>query len=429
MFGRASLVAAIVLTTGLAGCIGGNDDEPIETENTNQTQGLPDNATVAPDGRGDISAFKETNKTETGMGGQMHAHDYWQGKERLDSVAWIDGGLIPFPVTPCKKSDGSCTAGGSGETYPPGTAIADFDLAAPPEMGMIYEGTQKVEVKLVKLNSLADDTPPNPAGKVYFDYLAANDEPGQFRKGGELTLDQPFVIDIEPTDADMPHQTKSLWIFRIYSNTEMVTFGFNITISLVRGYDVVNWPPHPDLYADRPTRVVYEGPQDIGSKGSIDSLLYGSDAGWLHPEKVISWGTDRVEVTITNVQFTPDTPVAPPPKGFVFEYHNASKPPLLGNGEQGVRMEDPTSDGTTYRFVIDLTEDRGDAMDTPYAQYSRWGFRLVPYWEQATGTCVDEAFWPGLLVGCQWYGWTLTYDIKVEAHGHSTAGGAPEAVG
>ncbi|HWH09153.1 MAG TPA: hypothetical protein VNX21_08130, partial [Candidatus Thermoplasmatota archaeon] len=344
--------------------------------------------------------------------------------------AWIDSGLIPLPLLPCKGE--GCTVGGSGETYPAGTAIADYDLAPPPEMGMVYEGTKQVEVKLVTFESASvrgNQLPGNPVGEVYFDYLAANDEPGQFRTGGQLRLNEPFVIDIEPTMADMPHQTKSLWIFRVYSNSQMATFSFNITISLVKGYDVVNWPPHPDLYADRPTRVVYEGPQKLGSKGTIDSLVYGSDAGWLHPEKVISWGTDRVEVTVGNVVFTPDTPVAPPPKGFVFEYHNASKPPLLGNGEQGVRLEDPTSDGTTYHFTIDLKGDRGDAYDTPYAQYSRWGFRLVPYWEQATGTCIDEAFWPGLLVGCQWYGWTMSYDLKIVAHGHSTAGGAPEAVG
>ena len=431
MFGRASLVAALVLTTGLAGCIGGNDDEPIETDNTNQSQDLPENATFAPDGRGDISAFKETNKTETGMGGTMHAHDYWQGKERLDSIAWIDAGLIPFPVTPCKKSDGSCTAGGSGETYPPGTAIADFDLAAPPEMGMIYEGTKQVEVKLTKFTGPSAEgqaAPANPAGKVYFDYLAANDEPGQFRTGGELLLDQPFVIDIEPTMADMPHQTKSLWVFRIYSNTEMVWFEFNITISLVRGYDVVNWPPHPDLYAEKAERIVFDGPVKLSSKGTLDSNLYGTDAGWTHPERVISWGTDRLEITITSPSFTTAVPI--PPSGYVFEFHNASKPPLLGHGAQyGGRLTDPASTGQEYHFTIDLAADRGDAYDTPYAQYSRWGFRFLPQFDNAAGACVDNGFVQQFLVGCQFVPWEGTYNMKIVAIGHSTANGAPEAVG
>ena len=56
-------------------------------------------STSAPDGRGDISAFKETNRTETGTGGMMHAHDYWSGETR--KVIWQqDIGLIPFPLMP-----------------------------------------------------------------------------------------------------------------------------------------------------------------------------------------------------------------------------------------------------------------------------------------------------------------------------------------
>jgi hypothetical protein len=116
------------------------------------------------------------------------------------------------------------------------------------------------------------------------------------------------------------------------------------------------------------------------------------------------------------------------PKGFVMEYRNASTPFLMANGvAYGGRMEDPASTGTEYHFTIDLTQDRGDAMDTPYAQYSRWGFRLVPYWEgdAVTGKCVDELFFPGILFGCQWYPWDISYAMKVVAVGHSTAQGVP----
>jgi hypothetical protein len=383
---------------------------------------LPANATNAPDGRGAISAFNETNKTETkGIGAMMHQHDYWKGKERLEDVAWIDSGLIPLPLLPCKKSDNSCTLGGStpdADTYPALTAIADYDLAAPPTMGMVYEGTKTVEVKLKDLTGPAGEPVPNPAGQVYFDYLAANDEPGHFRKGGELKLGEPFKIDIKPTDADMPHQTKSLWVFRIYSNSEMIWFQFNITISLVKGYDVVNWPPHPNLYAEKPTREVYGGPVKLASKGSVDGLLFGSDAGWTSPQKVISWGTDSIDVEITGVQFTGQVPV--PPKAFVLEYRNASSPFLMANLPNWHTMDDKASDGKSYHFSVDLAGDRGDAMDTPYAQYSRWGFRLIPVWDDTVG-CVDDL----ILWDCQWYPWEMSYALKITATGHSTAEGVP----
>ena len=423
----------LLMTTAIVGCIGNKDAPTLDKSSTTNTTAL--NSTVAPDGRGMIEAFNETNKTETtGIGAMAHTHDYWGGKERLDNVMWVNSGLIPFPIVPCKRADNGCSLGSSTpgtDTYPPLTTIADYDFAAPPRMGMVYEGTKTVEIKMTKFAgpSLAPDPVPappgNPTGQVFFDYLAANDEPGKFRHGGELKLNEPLKIDIKPTDADMPHQTKSLWLLRIYSNTNMGWFEFNITVSLVKGYDVVNWPPHPDLYADRKDRIVTEGPIKIASKGSIDGVLFGSDAGWTNPQRVISWGTDSVDVEFTNVAFNGQVPV--PPKGFVMEYRNASTPFLMANGvAYGGRMSDPGSDGKSYHFTIDITKDRGDAMDTPYAQYSRWGFRLVPYWEDTgVGMCVDELVFPGLLFGCQWYPWEMAYTLKVTAHGHSTASGVP----
>jgi len=420
----------MVLAT-LAGCIG-NKDGPVTPESTNQTTTLLPNQTEAPNGAGKISAFNETNKTETtGIGAMMHTHDYWHGKERLE-VGYLRGGLIPFPLASCKKPNGDCTTGsttpsldGSGDTYPVGSAIADFALPAPPDAGMIYEGTKSVEFKMVLYNVAGPDSG-NPAGQVFLDYMASNDEPGHFHKAGELKLNTPVKIEIQPTDADMPHQTKSLWIFRVYSNSQMVSFNFNITVTAVKGYDVVNWPPHPNLYAEKNSRTVFDGPVKLQSKGTVDSNMWGSDAGWTHPQKVISGGTDRVEIEVSNVAFASDTGAPVTPTGYVFEYNNASKPPLLGNGAQySGRLKDAQSDGKTFHFVIDISKDRGDAYDTPYAQYSRWGFRLVPQFDQGNSACPDDAFAQEFLVGCQFVPWTVTYNIKIVAFGHSTAEGVP----
>jgi hypothetical protein len=441
MLGRAVFVSVLMVSGVLVGCIGGTEEPKIENQTSTNNTLLP-NETVAPDGRGSISAFNETNKTETkGIGAMMHTHDYWKGKERLD-VGYIDAGLIPFPLAPCKRPNGDCSVGSTtpatgdgGDTYPVGTAIADFLKA--PRSQLIPEGTKQLELKLTKFTgpTVAPDPapapPPNPAGQVFFDYLAANDEPGKFHKGGELKLNQPFLIDLKPTDADMPHQTASLWIYRIYSNSQMVWFEFNITITAIKGYDVVNWPPHPDLYAEKPDRTVFEGPVKLTSKGTVDSNLFGSDAGWTHPEKVISWGTDSIDIEFAGVTFNSQTSIAP--TGWVFEYNNASKPPLLGNGAQySARLKDPGSDGKSYHFHIDLKADRGDAYDTPYAQYSRWGFRLVPQFDQAQAGCYDDPLPEGrfiqqFLVGCQFVPWDAAYTMKIVAHGHSIAAGVPQS--
>ena len=433
MLGKALCATVVIVLASLAGCISKGDD-PVDDQSTTQTSDTvidANDSTVAPDGR-TISAFQETNRTEVGTGSMDHSHDYWGGKERLENVAWIDAGLIPIPLLPCKKPGGGCSAGATTpntDTYPALTTIADFDLGEPPLMGMIYEGTKQVELVMTEFTGpceMDQCAPANPAGKVFFDYLAANDEPGAFRAGGELKLNEPFVIDIAPTDADMPHQAKSLWIFRIYSNSEMVWFDFNITINLIKGYDVVDWPPHPDLYAENSVRTVFEAPVHQESKGSIDSFTFGSDQGWIHPQRVISWNTKTVEVAITGVNFVGDADAVAPPTGFMLEYNNASKPYLMANSVAGTRIEDPGSDGTSYNFMIDLSEDGGFAYDTPYAEYSRWGFRLVPYWEDSVteSGCVDELFFPGILFGCAWYPWKMDYTMVIKATGVPAA---PEA--
>ena len=97
---------------------------------------------------------------------------------------------------------------------------------------------------------------------------------------------------------------------------------------------------------------------------------------------------------------------------------------LAGDFERISPPVDVVEDHDSYHFSIDLTHDRGDAMDTPYAQYSRWGFRLIPIWDDATGC--ESSDIGSYAAGCQWYPWELTYTLKVVGAGHSTAGGVTE---
>lgn len=426
MLPRAFALAALILGATFAGCLGG-EDAPTDVApqgDDDADDGVLDvnDSTQAPDGRGDISAFKETNRTEMGSGGMEHKHDYWQGRDRVN-IAYIDSGLIPFPLMPCKKE--SCTLG-DAETYPAGTAIADYDI--PTRDGgdyLILEGSKQVEFTLLEATDEAGN--PHPNLHVMFDYLTTKDEPGAFRQGGELKLNEPFVVPIQPTEADMPHQTKSLWVLRIYS-AEPNAFGFNISVDVVRGYDVVDWPPHPDLYADRTERILFDQSVTLESKGTVDFNLYGRDGGWVRPERIISYGTDRIEITISDVKFEgQDGAPAVGSRGFVLEYHNASKPPLMGNGAQyGDRLEDPATDGATWHYTLDISNDP-QSYDTPYGQSSRWGFRFVPKYEDEDGTICPKGddgingFLQQVLVGCQFVPYKITYTAKIVAYGHSTA--------
>ncbi len=378
----------LVLLAVSAGCLGKSSP----TETAASTDGpassgvVQDNQTAAPDGRGDLAAFKETNRTVTnGTDSMDHKHDYWGGEDRK-MLLQDDYGLIPIPLIPENKA--------------PGTAIADFDL---PEPFLVYEGTSHLEVLFEKVCVWVDitcTTNSHPAISIYVDYLTAIDDPGEFHEAGKATPGTPLIIPVAPTQADMPHQTKSLWLFRIYTG-EVNAFSFNVTITAVKGGQVVNWPPHPDLYADRPERIVFEGPVTGESPGIAASFLYGDDANWVYPDRIISYGTDSIEVTVTRKAWNSATP-EPAPEKFELQVNNASYIPKVGNGDPaGLRLTPKNIDGDTYTFDVPVDLQ---GYDTPYGTQSRWGFRFVP---------LEQRGLP----------WSHDYDMKIVARGHSIEAG------
>lgn len=411
----------LLVVGGLAGCVGAKV-EPTEDVETKAADNVIDEnvSTSAPDGRGEISAFKETNKTEVGSGGEMHSHDYWGDKTRLELLSqtmWF----IPLPAWPCRSGTAP-----SGDCYNPGTSIADIDI---PEPTLVYEGTGAVEILFKDFcvgptgRSIfgAPATPcvPNPQVKMGFDYLTSADEPGQWRTYGFVEEGVPVIIPVKPEEADMPHQAKSFWLFRIY--TEYATsVMFNFTVTAVKGNAVVDWPPHPDLYADKSEREILNGPFTTDTRGWADFWITGNDGSWVHPERVISYGTERVEVFVTKKSFSAANGLPIEPDYFYLDYHNASFISKMGNGDLvGGRIVDEGSDGTTYHFVIPVT---AYDMDTPYGTKSRWGFRFAARFSEDTCPGID----PSIEQGCQWFPYTLDYDMRIVAYGRSTAGGFEE---
>src|SRR5581483_3805066 len=379
---------------------------------TNHTGVVSANETTQPNGA-EISAFKETNKTETtGMGAMMHMHDYW-GKDTRKVIWDQDAWLLPLPLLPDGKS--------------PGTAIADFDIPYP---NLTYEGTDHLELSLTNVTVDPTGMAAHPQPSLLFDYLTASDEPGKFRTGGEIKQGTPFILPVKPTDADMPHTEKSLWVFRLYTS-QATSISFHIRVTAVKGNAIANWPPHPNLYADKTDRTVYDGDVKLSNEGTAQENVDGKDPAWTHPERVISWGTDSLDVTISNVVFTAQGG-AVTPDHFLLEYHNATFVPKLGNGDQaGGRIEDKGTDGKTFHFHVAVDNQ---SYDSPYGQKSRWGFRLMP---RFAGTAdptncfevidqTDPATYHDLqntFIGCQFVPWDMTYHLTVVAHGHSTANG------
>ncbi|MEO6665624.1 MAG: hypothetical protein ABIO65_02460, partial [Nitrospiria bacterium] len=379
----------------MAGCIAKDDptEGALATDAATGVLGANESA-VAPDGRGEISAFRESNRTVTnGTDAMEHKHDYWGGETRR-LIGWADGLLFPIPLLP--------------EGKPAGTAIADFDLPAP---FLVYEGTDHLEFTFNQVEFVPTTTRSpgvdHPFIPLFVDYLTAVDEPGQFRPAGQAMPGQPLIIPVKPVEADMPHQTKSLWLFRVTTG-EANYFAFNFTVTAVKGAAIVDWPPHPDLYAERTERLIFEGAVHGEYKGSADNLLYGTDANWVYPERIISYGTDTVTVTVEYGAWGGPGP-EPAAEDFELQVNNASYIPKVGNGDPaGLHVEAASMEGKTYVFEVPVDPA---GFDTPYGQKSRWSFRFAP---MASATALNAGAEP----------WSLDYTMKIVATGRSISGEA-----
>ena len=137
----------------------------------------------------------------------------------------------------------------------------------------------------------------------------------------------------------------------------------------MRGAEIAEWPGHPEFYAERASRLIFEGTARTHEAG-IESLATGDETTFDQqaPNRLISYGTKSVHVwiNVTKVQA---------PQGASFgtwylRFHNAT------GVWQGVDPVTPPADPAQPKdlyFVVPV-DDVG--MDSPYAADSRWEFNL-----------------------------------------------------
>jgi hypothetical protein len=391
------ITLVIALAFPLAGCIGAADDdfepEPIVADNTSAEP----NATL-PDGRGESAGLKETNITEQGVGGMDHKHDYWKGKEQ---VVLFDGAVGLF-CPPCMP-DGEGTSPKS---------VAYLKLGKLPDGSdddaLVYEGADRVEMLFSTPSLFEGVAHPAPAA-LFVQYRSAAD--ADWREPMPVTYGTPVSIDVTPQMTDMPHSTRSLWVFRI-STDKPDYLEAPLTITVFKGRDVVDWPGHPDFYAETDARVVMNQHVTTHMSGLESFALYDSGGTWASPEKLISWGTKEI-VVIANVTGASNAYGAEP-TGFFLEAHDATIiGPEITFGSRHSEIDD-NNDLKTYVFHL-LVSEAG--MDGPYQPSSRWGFRLM-----ATFADFDTPVGGlGLCPGC--FPYDIEYDIKVFALGYETGRG------
>lgn len=393
-------LAALML---LAGCTGAVDESSVATTENATLDDVP----AMPDDReGQFAAFNETKTLEEGVGGSMHDHDYWQGRDRVtlaDTVTWF------FPCCYTTKP------------------AAVTPLVDVPPGALVYEGAGQVVVTISEpvrrfcgafLYLYDAEGPvctdrasavPDPEGGPGGIHLWVRDGmAAEAEDMGEIAWGTPFVIPIDdPRQTDMPHATNTLWDFQFRGDDPALgTLRFQVKVEAVRhdARDIPEWPGHPDFYAEAPDRVVLVKPGAVTKENGPMVFVdpYGAPREFHAPEKLVSWGTRTVHVwaNITNVKS--DNP-ALEPSSWRLTFYNAT-----GNLSVEQREE---HDGAArdLHWTIPVTDE---GMDNPYAPGSRWGFRVAALFEAGVLTC--SGF-------CASY--EITYDLVV----HASAAAQPES--
>lgn len=372
-----------MVSAGLAGCTG-KPAAPGGEPGATRAPSAPANVTTAmPDNRsGEIIGFKETNRTQPGLGSVSHDHDYWNGRTRVTLFE---------------------TQARMGTTPDAGGSSATFRVPPP---GLVFEGTSELEFTVkdpqrhaclpllvvggrrVCTPSATDPTPP-PALTLDYQHAGTTD----WTEAGPLAWNVPAVIDLDdPRMTDMPHSTWSLWRFRVRSAQALdFTFDFNATGVIVRDRDVPPWPGHPDFYADNPLRLLYDGPAATTDDGPLAEG--GQAQAQPVPAKLVSWGTRTllVDVNITGVEG------ALPPTHWYLQFHNTS----------GVwNITSPFNDAykagqPSYHWAL-FVDDNG--MDSPYSDQSRWEFVLRGAYTSPVISCIG---------GCAQY--AVKYTLRIVA--------------
>jgi len=358
---RPIVFAVALAILPLAGCV--DDAEPAAAiAPTNTTDDGQD--TTLPDGR-DFAAAKETNKTEAGVGGKLHIHDYWRGQTQVTIYDQkLNADLTP--VFPDREDTGHVLVAFVNLENVPG----ENDRPA-----LVYEGTGLVTFTVVEAPAWSQNL------RVTF-RTAGTD----WSEPQALTAGAPFTYQPGLLEADMPHSTRSLWNWKLVSDAPAPVAGapdatggtplegsqadsaFRITIVVDKADEVKDWPGHPAFYADAPYRVVAEnkpGKTTVQTVGDI--YLYGVEADSVLPDKLISMGTDTLDIFVNITRI--DSPV--PPSGFFLFWKAAdTRPNDLWNGD----FNNDTDEKSYAHWHLKLDPEM---LDAPYQPTSRFEFKVL----------------------------------------------------
>ncbi|MEO6665492.1 MAG: hypothetical protein ABIO65_01800, partial [Nitrospiria bacterium] len=192
---------------------------------------------------------------------------------------------------------------------------------------------------------------------------------------GPLAWGTPTVLKItDPRQTDMPHATSSLWEFQVTSpNAQDATLTFTAKAEMVRGEGVIPlWPGHPDFYAERSFREVLNIPDaeacDSGLSNTGCLTADDEKTGEMAPTKLISYGTKTLHVWVNITEATMTNPATAPQNWFLYHLNATGRTNLTNPFDPEAPI-----DKLDHYWILPVDDN---AMDSPYADGSRWSFQL-----------------------------------------------------
>lgn len=344
------VLVALSLTVPLAGCV---SDAPPEGEVNLISSDDNETGMKLPDGR-DFAAAEETNKTEKGVGGRVHKHDYWGGADRV--VVYDDTASIGLaPVFPSRT-----------DTSRVGVAYIDLgNVPGEDRPALVFEGTGLVEFTITKAPAWMT------SARLSF-RTAAQD----WTDPTAIAVGETFTYEPTAVDNDVPHSVRSLWNWQITADGPLPVLadgfiipdnGVQVTITVVKSGEVMEWPGHPAFYEETDRRVVLDnavGKTNVQS--AADVFVYGIETDALVPEKLIGVGTGSLDVFVNVTRL--DSAI--PPDGFTLWWYSADS----RSGAHISNVANETDGKTTAHWRVAINETMVDAF---YQPSSRFTFKVL----------------------------------------------------
>lgn len=365
-------VAMLTVALALAGCIGGSAPAADDAPNASNATDGAGNATI---GDGPVTQIR-------------HVHDRWDGeqvKTLLDDTVETDSTTALDPTEPAVEAFQCALTCGSLVQFTP----AEGEIVPP--------GTERVELTLTWDAS----PPPGHELRVFGSYMSANDT--GWRGLPELASGEPVTLNTSVEEADGGHAKESLWRFQVFvavctqqtegvnlyclSRLDTDSWSADVTIEAHRVNGTLPpEPPHPDWWADGPSRTVLSVSNSETTAGAGE--WYASSDGCLFCRGHAWWsGGDHgavppgSKVLVATVNWTNDAPT---------QGTRADVQPWLmtneGRGFQAIHWDADERGESSATFTMPLREDQTDGI---YVQNrSRWRFTFG--FQGASGTVTED---------------------------------------